>query len=114
MIRWGILSTARIADRVVTGARLAENAEIVAVGSRDLSRAQAYASERGIARAHGSYDDLLRNDTARDVAFRQGMCDRSIFMIPTALKRNHVSAAHTDADIDRTLDVAREVLAGLS
>jgi predicted dehydrogenase len=59
MIRWGILSTARIADRIVTGARLAENAEIVAVGSRDLSRAQAYASERGIARAHGSYDDLL-------------------------------------------------------
>ena len=59
MIRWGILSTARIADRIVDGARLAENAEIVAVGSRDLSRAQAYAAERGIARAHGSYEDLL-------------------------------------------------------
>ena len=59
MIRWGILSTARIADRVLEGARLAENAEIVAVGSRDLSRAQAYASERQIARAHGSYEDLL-------------------------------------------------------
>ena len=57
-----------------------------------------------------SYDDLLRNDTAKDVAFRQGMCDRGIFMLPTALKRNHVSAAHTDADIDRTLEAAREVL----
>ena len=56
------------------------------------------------------YDDLLRNNDARDVAFRRGMCDRGIFMIPTALKRNHVSAAHTDADIDRTLDVAREVM----
>jgi len=60
------------------------------------------------------YDDLLRNDTARDVAFRQGMCERGIFMIPTALKRNHVSAAHTDADIDRTLEVAREVLATIA
>jgi predicted dehydrogenase len=59
MIRWGILSTARIADRIIGGARLAENAEIGAVGSRDRSRAQAYASERGIARAHGSYEDLL-------------------------------------------------------
>ena len=59
MIRWGILSTARIADRILEGARLAENAEIVAVGSRDLSRAQAYAAEREIARAHGSYEDLL-------------------------------------------------------
>ncbi len=61
-----------------------------------------------------SYGDLLRNDTARDIAFRQGMCDRGIFMVPTALKRNHVSAAHTDEDIDRTLDAAREVLAGLA
>ena len=36
MIRWGILSTARIAQRIVEGARLSENAQIVAVGSRDL------------------------------------------------------------------------------
>jgi glutamate-1-semialdehyde 2,1-aminomutase len=61
--------------------------------------------------AIAKYDDLLRNDDARDVAFRQGMCDRGIFMIPTALKRNHISAAHTAADIDRTLEAAREVLA---
>ena len=59
------------------------------------------------------YDDLLRNNDARDVAFRRGMCERGIFMIPTALKRNHVSAAHTDADIDRTLETAREVMANL-
>jgi len=31
-------------------------------------------------------------------------------MVPVALKRNHVSAAHTDADIDRTLELARAVL----
>ena len=34
-------------------------------------------------------------------------------MLPTALKRNHVSAAHTQADIDRTLEVARSVLRSL-
>jgi glutamate-1-semialdehyde 2,1-aminomutase len=38
------------------------------------------------------------------------MCEHGIFMIPTAIKRNHVSAAHTAADIDRTLEAAREVL----
>jgi hypothetical protein len=32
MIRWGILSTARIADRIIDGARLSETAQIVAVG----------------------------------------------------------------------------------
>ncbi|MFO7171022.1 MAG: glutamate-1-semialdehyde 2,1-aminomutase [Chloroflexota bacterium] len=59
------------------------------------------------------YEDLLRNDTARDVAFRTGMCERGIFMLPVALKRNHVSAAHSEADIDRTLEAAREVLRAL-
>jgi xylose dehydrogenase (NAD/NADP) len=59
MIRWGILSTARIAQRIVEGARLASNAEIVAVGSRDVARAGAYAEQNGIARAHGSYEALL-------------------------------------------------------
>ncbi|HXF62202.1 MAG TPA: aminotransferase class III-fold pyridoxal phosphate-dependent enzyme, partial [Caldilineaceae bacterium] len=57
-----------------------------------------------------SYTDLLRNDTARDLWFRQRMCERGIFMLPTALKRNHVSAAHTEADIDRTLETARDLL----
>jgi xylose dehydrogenase (NAD/NADP) len=59
MIRWGILSTARIAQRIIEGARLSEGAQIVAVGSRDLARARAYADANGIARAHGSYEDLL-------------------------------------------------------
>jgi glutamate-1-semialdehyde 2,1-aminomutase len=57
-----------------------------------------------------SYEDLLANDTARDIWFRSAMCREGIFMLPQALKRNHVSAAHTDADIDRTLEVARAVL----
>jgi len=57
-----------------------------------------------------TYTDLLRNDNARDIWFRRTMCEHGIFMIPTALKRNHVSAAHTEADIDQTLEVARTVL----
>ena len=65
MIRWGILSTARIADRILEGARLSETAQIVAVGSRDVARAQAYAAEKGIERAHGSYEDLLADPGRR-------------------------------------------------
>ncbi|HMO57145.1 MAG TPA: aspartate aminotransferase family protein [Roseiflexaceae bacterium] len=57
-----------------------------------------------------SYEDLLANDTARDIWFRSEMCRLGIFMLPQALKRNHVSAAHTRADIDRTLETAREIL----
>jgi len=60
-----------------------------------------------------SYTDLFRNNNARDAWFRKTMCEHGIFMIPTAMKRNHVSAAHTRADIDRTLEIAREVLKGM-
>jgi glutamate-1-semialdehyde 2,1-aminomutase len=57
-----------------------------------------------------SYTDLLRNDTQRDIWFRRTMCEQGIFMLPTALKRNHISAAHTQADIDRTLETAQQIL----
>ena len=60
------------------------------------------------------YADLLRNNTEADVAFRCEMTKRGVFMFPHAMKRNHVSAAHTDADIDHTLEVAEAVLREMS
>ena len=58
-VAWGILSTARIAARVVEGAAKTDAAEIVAVASRDAATAQAFADGHGIPRAHGSYEALL-------------------------------------------------------
>jgi predicted dehydrogenase len=59
-LRWGILSTAAIASRAVVPAlQAAPGHEVVAVGSRDLARASAWATDLGIETAHGSYDDLL-------------------------------------------------------
>src|SRR5438874_4393888 len=60
-MRLGILSTARINRAVLTGARLSDRAEVVAVASRDPARAEAYAAEHGIERAHGSYEALLED-----------------------------------------------------
>jgi D-xylose 1-dehydrogenase (NADP+, D-xylono-1,5-lactone-forming) len=57
--RWGLLSTAAINDALLEGIRRSDAAEVVAVSSRDPARAEAYALERGIARAHGSYEGLL-------------------------------------------------------
>ena len=58
-VRWGILSTARINHNVIDSARATAQAEVIAVASRDRSRADAYAGEHGIPRAYGSYDELL-------------------------------------------------------
>jgi D-xylose 1-dehydrogenase (NADP+, D-xylono-1,5-lactone-forming) len=58
-VKWGILSTANINDLVLAGAAESDRVEVLAVASRDAARADAYARERGIERAHGSYEALL-------------------------------------------------------
>jgi len=58
-VRLGLLSTARINDEILAAARETDRVEIVAVGSRDAAKANAYAAAHGIPRAHGSYEALL-------------------------------------------------------
>ena len=60
-----------------------------------------------------NYTDLLRNDGEMDAAFRLAMVERGLFMCPIAMKRNHISAAHTQADMDHTLEQAEAVLRGM-
>lgn len=59
------------------------------------------------------YRDLMRNNDGAYVAFHRRMTDRGFLMLPLSLKRNHISAAHTREDVDRTLDAARDVLRGI-
>lgn len=58
-MRWGLLSTAMINGDLAAAAQGSPEAEVVAVGSRELGRAEAHAREIGAARAYGSYDELL-------------------------------------------------------
>jgi len=60
-VRWGILGTANIAKKFVKSVKAAGQATIVAVSSRSLERAQEWANEQGIARAYGTYEELLKD-----------------------------------------------------
>jgi xylose dehydrogenase (NAD/NADP) len=53
------MSTARINELFLAGAREAHNVEIAAVASRDRVRAEQFAREHGIARTLDSYESLL-------------------------------------------------------
>jgi D-xylose 1-dehydrogenase (NADP+, D-xylono-1,5-lactone-forming) len=44
---------------VLEPARITDKAEVIAVASRDSARAKRYATEQGVERAYGSYDELL-------------------------------------------------------
>ena len=58
-MKLGLLSTANINRAILAGAAKTDRVDVVAVGSRDAQRAEAYAAEHGIATAHGSYETLL-------------------------------------------------------
>jgi glutamate-1-semialdehyde 2,1-aminomutase len=59
-----------------------------------------------------SFDDFLRNDSARFVRYRRELVARGVFEMPDHIGcRSHISYAHTDEDIDLTLEAAEEALA---
>jgi D-xylose 1-dehydrogenase (NADP+, D-xylono-1,5-lactone-forming) len=58
-LRLGLLSTAKINEKLVAGAQLVDEVDVVAVASRSLERASSQASELGVPRALGSYEELL-------------------------------------------------------
>jgi glutamate-1-semialdehyde 2,1-aminomutase len=58
-----------------------------------------------------SYDDVLRNDAELFARYRRELVARGIFEMPESLGRSHVGAAHTGADVDRSLEAAEHALA---
>jgi len=58
-VRWGILGPGDISSRLMQDAGRAANFSVVAVGSRSRDRAAEFAPRFGIARIHGSYEELL-------------------------------------------------------
>jgi predicted dehydrogenase len=61
-IRWGILATGKIAHAFAADLALLPDAELVAVGSRRIESAQAFAEQYAQGRAvaaHGSYEELV-------------------------------------------------------
>ena len=60
-VRWGVIGTGGIARSFVADCTAAGIA-FVAVGSRTAESARAFADEHGIARAHGSYEELVADE----------------------------------------------------
>ncbi|TCO21236.1 aryl-alcohol dehydrogenase-like predicted oxidoreductase [Kribbella steppae] len=58
-VRWGIIGTGNIASRFASQVPTSATGEVVAVGSRSIESANAFADKWDIANRHGSYDDLL-------------------------------------------------------
>ena len=68
IIRWGILSTGHISGKFADALRILPEAEISAVGSRNLETAKIFAGKHGIRNAYGSYS-ALADDPEVDVVY---------------------------------------------
>ena len=56
--KWGILAPGKMSAKFTRGLKLLDNAELYAVGSRDIERARHFAAEFGFKKAYGSYEEL--------------------------------------------------------
>jgi predicted dehydrogenase len=142
-IRWGIASTGSIAGSMTEALQSLDDpetgAEVVAVGSRNQATADGFAERFGIARAHGSYDDLFADDDV-DIVYiaspHTGHCEMTVaalqagrhvlcekpFAVNTTEARSMVAAARANDRflmeamwtwfIPAIVDIKRRIVAG--
>ena len=67
-IHWGILSTAHINRRVIPAIQQSNSGLLMGVASRDILKAEAYATTWNIPKAYSSYEALLA-DPAIQVSY---------------------------------------------
>jgi predicted dehydrogenase len=60
-VRWGIIGTGGIADKMVEGLSVLPEARLKGVASRTIGRAREFAHKHGVGKAYGSYEELARD-----------------------------------------------------
>jgi glutamate-1-semialdehyde 2,1-aminomutase len=60
-----------------------------------------------------NYEDAKKSDVAKFGRFHRGMLERGVYLAPSQFEAGFTSFAHTEADIDRTLAAAKEVLSSI-
>jgi glutamate-1-semialdehyde 2,1-aminomutase len=60
-----------------------------------------------------NYEDAKKSDMAKFGRFHRGMLERGVYLAPSQFEAGFTCLAHTEADIDQTLAVAKEVLSSL-
>ncbi|MBC1191811.1 MAG: glutamate-1-semialdehyde-2,1-aminomutase [Microcystis sp. M_OC_Ca_00000000_S217Cul] len=60
-----------------------------------------------------NYEEAKKADVAKFGRFHRGMLERGVYLAPSQFEAGFTSLAHTEADIERTLAAAQEVLESL-
>lgn len=60
-----------------------------------------------------NYEDAKKSDTPKFGRFHRGMLEHGVYLAPSQFEAGFTSLAHTEEDIDRTLEAVRDVMSGL-
>ncbi|MBW4524353.1 MAG: glutamate-1-semialdehyde 2,1-aminomutase [Phormidium tanganyikae FI6-MK23] len=60
-----------------------------------------------------NYEDAKKSDLSKFSKFHRGMLEQGVYLAPSQFEAGFMSLAHTDEDIDRTIEAARSVMSNL-
>jgi glutamate-1-semialdehyde 2,1-aminomutase len=60
-----------------------------------------------------NYDDAKKSDLAKFSRYHRGMLEQGVYLAPSQFEAGFTSLAHTDKDIEETLEAAKKVMASL-
>ena len=89
-LKWGILGAGNIARQFARGVAASQTGTLVAIGSRDQSRADKFAAEFSIPAAHGSYDQLLADTNVQAVYIATPHPEHAEWAIKAAEAKKHL------------------------
>ncbi len=96
-----------LAERLATGLKkAAEHSGVATTHARVGSMLCMFFSSGPV----NNFADASRSDTGRFERYHQGMLKRGIYLAPSQFEATFVSTAHTEEDIDRTIQAAEESL----
>ena len=111
-LRWGLMSTARINDRLIVPIGTSERSELVAVASRSKETGDRYAAEWKIPRVHVGYDSLLADPEVDAVYISLPNSMHAEWCVKSAQHGKHVLCekpmALSTEEADRIAEAARE------
>lgn len=112
LVRWGLLSTARINERLIPVIQELDRNELIAVASRDGQKARSFAQQWNIPRSHESYEALLADDEIDAVYISLPNAMHAEWAIKAAQAGKHVLCekpiALTPEDVERMSNAAAD------
>lgn len=111
-LSWGIIGAGQIARTFVTGVNHGSTGRVVAIASRDQSRADQFGDEMNVPKRYGTYDAILNDPEVQAIYVATPHPDHAQWTIKSAQAKKHVLCEKpigvNAAEARRMIEAARQ------